>query len=90
MTNAPIPPKERDVQFLTEEFGIPAFKAARLVTGSSDVAEDLLDAELRRQHEVDPLAGVPTPEPPKNEYIADADEDQLKPIVGEHNLRGGG
>jgi hypothetical protein len=83
-------PLESDVQFLSEEFGIPPFKAARLVAGKTERVEDLAEKELQRQHEVDPLAGVPTPKPPKDVFVEDADEEMLKPIAGQHNLRGAG
>lgn len=83
-------PAEADVQFLTEEFGIPPFKAARLVAGRSDLAEELVDKEFKRQHDADPLADVPTPQSPSDEFAKQPGEDQLKPILPEHNLRGGG
>jgi hypothetical protein len=88
--STPHPPKADDVHFLTEEFGIPPFKAARLVTGRTELADELMVAELKRQHEADPLADVPTPQAPRSEYIVEPGEDQLKPIVGQHNLRGAG
>lgn len=90
MTKDPLIPKANDVQFLADEFGIPPFKAARLVTGNSELAEDLVDLELKRQQEADPLADVPTPQAPKNEYQTAPGEDQLKPILKEQNLRGAG
>ncbi len=83
-------PMESDVQFLTEQFGIPPFKAARLVAGRTERVEELIDKELRRQQEADPLAGIPTPRPPKNTFMSDVDEAMLKPLVGQHNLRGAG
>jgi hypothetical protein len=90
MTRSSTPPGSRDVQFLTEEFGIPPFKAARLVAGKSELAEDLVDSEFQRQHDVDPLADVPTPKPSEHEFVADADEDQLKPVTRHNDLRGAG
>ena len=89
MTHSPVP-LESDVQFLTEQFGIPPFKAARLVAGRTERVEELIEKELQRQHQLDPLAGVPTPRPPKNEFRSDVDEAMLKPLVGDHNLRGAG
>lgn len=89
MPDSPVP-LESDVQFLTEQFGIPPFKAARLVAGRTERVEELAEQELRRQHKANPLAGVPTPRPPKDEFNSDVDEAMLKPIVGEHNLRGAG
>jgi hypothetical protein len=83
-------PLESDVEFLTEEFDIPPFRAARLVAGRTDRVDDLVAKEFQRQHETDPLADVPTPTPPKDVYVKDADEQMLKPIVGQHNLRGAG
>jgi hypothetical protein len=85
-----IVPLESDVQFLAEEFGIPPFKAARLVAGRTERVDDLAEKEMQRQHMADPLAGVPTPKAPKDDYVMDNDEEMLKPIVGQHNLRGAG
>jgi hypothetical protein len=82
--------EDRDVQFLAQEFGIPPFKAAHLVTRRPDLAEELVEHEWKRQHEADPLADVPTPEPSRHEFVADADEDQLKPVTRQNNLRGAG
>lgn len=90
MTTSPTPGDSRDVEFLTEEFGIPPFKAARLVAGPGSAAEELVNTEFKRQQEADPLADVPTPEQPKHEFVADADEDQLKPVTRHQNLRGAG
>lgn len=90
MTRPSTPPGSRDVQFLSEEFGVPPFKAARLVAGRSELAEDLVDSEFKRQNEADPLADVPTPKPSAHDFVADADEDQLKPVTRQHNSRGAG
>lgn len=90
MTKSPPPSRDCDVQFLTEQFGIPPFKAARLVGGSGELAERLVDNEYRRQHQLDPLAGVPTPKPSAHDFVADADEDQLKPVTRHNNVGGAG
>lgn len=90
MPRPPLSQDDRDVHFLTEEFGIPPFKAAHLVTRRTDLAEQLTENEWKRQHDADPLADLPTPKPPQHDYVADADEDQLKPITDHNNLRGAG
>lgn len=90
MIRPPKLPASSDVAFLTEEFGIPPFKAAHLVAGPGEQADRLVDLEFQRQHDDDPLADVPTPQPSKHEFVADADEDQLKPVTRHHNMRGAG
>jgi hypothetical protein len=90
MSKTPTPPGSRDVQFLTEEFGIPPFKAAGIVARQREQAEALTDAELKRQQEADPLADIPTPTPPSNDRKKEHGEDMMKPLTGGNNLRGGG
>jgi len=78
---------EREVMFLTEYFDIPAIRAAELVTGDERAAMELAAAELHRQREADPLADKPVPEASKQDFVADADEDLLKPVLGRQNQR---
>lgn len=77
----------REIAFLTEQFDIPAIRAAELIAGQTDKAQDLAAAELHRQRAEDSLADVPTPRPAKDDFVADADEDRLKPVLHEENRR---
>jgi hypothetical protein len=79
--------KVEDGTFLAEEFGIPANKAAELVSqpGEADQVEAGVQSNLRA---ADPLEGVPTPKAGPD-FSADTDEIRLKPVLHEKNNRAG-
>ncbi|SFV37293.1 hypothetical protein SAMN05216456_2847 [Devosia crocina] len=82
--------KPAEVAFLTEEFGIPAIKAAALVSQNPQVAERLAEGEMRRQHARDPLAGDPVPQPPKQDTYPAPAFGSIKPIKVDNDRTGAG
>lgn len=74
------PSKTDDAVFLADEFGINEAAAAELVTPGEDSADIAAEARERRD-EADRLAGVPTPEEPEQDLVADQDEVRLKPVL---------
>ena len=78
---------ERDAAFLAQEFDMPATDAAALVSGKprdDDQTQALADTVREAR---DPLEGTPTPEPSPEQFIADSDEDALKPVLSRRNDR---
>jgi hypothetical protein len=74
------PSRTDDAVFLAEAFDINEAAAAELVAPGEDSAD--IAAEAREQRdEADRLAGVPTPEEPEQDLVADQDEVRLKPVL---------
>jgi hypothetical protein len=81
---------EAEVEFLTEEFEIPAIRAAALIADSEESAEELAAYEMRRQRAADPLAGKPVPSPQHaDDHPAPAFE-STKPLSVRNNRTGAG
>ena len=84
------PAKEDDVAFLAEEFEMSPRAAAALVTDNADAAEQLAEAEMRRQRSADRLENAPVPKPDKaDDYPVPAFE-STKPLPVENDRTGAG
>jgi hypothetical protein len=80
-----------DAKFLVDEFGVNEQKAASLIAASHVEPEAAILTGLREADgQVDPLAGIPTPEEPRNDLVPDSDEERLKPVLHMKNKRTGG
>jgi|GEM_PF-6500313 len=79
-----------EVEFLTEEFNIPAIKAAALVADSEEGAEELAADEMRRQRAADPLAGKPVPRPQHADENPVPAFESTKPLSVRNNRTGAG
>ncbi|MFD2648937.1 hypothetical protein ACFSX5_14200 [Devosia albogilva] len=73
----------KNVEFLSEEFGVPPEKAADLVTEDSEKAEKLATEQLEREHESDALEDLPVPEDPDHEWLGQSDSHMQKPVLRE-------
>lgn len=80
--------KRTDAQFLIDEFDISVPKAAELVADDAVSAEAVFE-DVVHQPAPDALAGVPVPNAPAKDFIADVDEEPLKPVLHTPNLRRG-
>ena len=85
------PSKVDDAAFLADQFDIPVANAAELVASSSyeQSAAEIQEATNRRLRDEDALEGVPTPQEPAHEQVADSDEVRLKPVLHGRNERNG-
>ncbi|GGA60382.1 hypothetical protein [Pelagibacterium lentulum] len=56
--------KERDANFIVDEFDVPVPEAADLIARDPQEADELQEQAFEHQKQQDPLEGVPTPESP--------------------------
>ncbi|MBD8066109.1 hypothetical protein IC608_11565 [Devosia sp. PTR5] len=61
--------KQREVQFMSSEFGIPPYRAAALVASSEAEAAALATYELARQRNESAYGDVPLPESPEDHAV---------------------
>jgi hypothetical protein len=77
--------KQENVDFLVDRFGIASPKAADLIADNETESKSLSSNANARQHRKDELDDVPVPEAPESDFIADSDEEQLKPVLHNRN-----
>ena len=86
----PLKQKSEDAAFLADRFDLPRRKAAALVAGPGEDADQMAADVAKLQQAADPLEGSPTPEEPTFAHGIDMDEVRLKPVLHERNDRSGG
>lgn len=93
MTNpvqSKMPHKEDDVAFLAEEFDMSPRAAAELVSDNPESAEQLAEAEMRRQRSENRLADVPVPKQDKADVYPVPAFESTKPLPVDNERLGAG
>lgn len=89
--NSARPSREQDAKFVAETFDVPQRLAARLVAGAGAPESEVVSiaANVERQRRRGEYEGIPTPESDSEDFVADADETALKPVLRRSNKRPG-
>ena len=78
----PGPDDKQEVQFLVENFDVPPIRAAELIVGEGQAADAVASEVMKAEHESDPLADMPVPDPEKDpEHLEPEIGDLEKPVV---------
>ena len=85
-----VKPQGEDAAYLVDEFDMTPREAAELVKRDGEDAGRVEDAAQDALKKRDPLKGQPTPKAPASDFTTDADEERLKPVVRERNMRTSG
>jgi len=76
-------PKDDEVTFLAEDFGIPAAKAAALIADTEAEADDLAARQMARERQRDPYGNAPVPDSPEEHQVPD-DGGLQKPVLKQY------
>jgi hypothetical protein len=85
-----VKPQGEDAAYLVDQFDMAPREAAELVKREGEDAGKVEQAAQDALKKRDPLKGQPTPKASRSEYTSDADEERLKPVVREKNMRTSG
>ncbi|MDV3249891.1 hypothetical protein DevBK_00965 [Devosia sp. BK] len=76
-------PKDEEVSFLAEDFGIPAAKAAALVADTEIEADALAARQIKRERSRGPYGNAPVPASPEEHQVSD-DGGLQKPVLKQY------
>ncbi len=85
-----VKPQGEDAAYLVDQFDMAPREAAELVKRKGEDADKVEQAAQDALKKRDPLKNQPTPKASPSDYTSDADEEVLKPVVRERNMRTSG